>query len=215
MRRCRACRGTFRRSHRRGGGGGAARGPRQRLERGVRSSRRQARRPYQGHLPQGQFHADGRSGDADQGARTSRRRFRWSARFSLGGGNPMASDRPEGQSCAGIAMHFDLGNGGTTDLVMISAPMFVAKTPEQFVELLKTVGRPRGSRTRKRSTPSSRRIRSSTSQGAWLNARPDAGELRQPQTISACTRSRSTNAKGDSRRSSGRRAGEGRAGLDR
>ena len=41
----------------------------------------------------------------------------------------------------GLALHFDLANGSTTDLVMISAPMFVAKTPEQFVALLKAVAR--------------------------------------------------------------------------
>ena len=50
------------------------------------------------------------------------------ARFSLGGGNPAASDAQK-DNVRGLAIHFDLGKGNTTDLLGISAPMFVAKTP--------------------------------------------------------------------------------------
>jgi catalase len=60
------------------------------------------------------------------------------ARFSLGGGNPNAPDNAQ-VNVRGLAVKFDLGNGANTDLVTISAPVFFAKTPELFVELLKTV----------------------------------------------------------------------------
>ena len=52
----------------------------------------------------------------------------------LGGGNPNAQD-----NVRGLAVKFDLGNGASTDIVTISAPVFFAKTPELFVEFLKTV----------------------------------------------------------------------------
>jgi catalase len=60
------------------------------------------------------------------------------ARFSLGGGDPKAPDNAQ-DNVRGLAVKFDLGNGASTDIVTISAPMFFAKTPELFVELLKTV----------------------------------------------------------------------------
>ena len=61
------------------------------------------------------------------------------ARFSLGGGNPEAPDNAQ-DNVRGLAIKFDLGNGASSDLVMISAPMFFAKTPALMVELLKTLG---------------------------------------------------------------------------
>jgi len=60
------------------------------------------------------------------------------ARFSLGGGNPNAPDNAQ-DNVRGLAVKFDLGNGVNTDLVTISAPVFNAKTPELFVELLNAV----------------------------------------------------------------------------
>jgi catalase len=60
------------------------------------------------------------------------------ARFSLGGGNPNAPDNAQ-DNVRGLAVKFDLGNGTSTDIVTISAPMFFVKTPELFVEFLKTV----------------------------------------------------------------------------
>jgi catalase len=60
------------------------------------------------------------------------------ARFSLGGGNPNApDDAPD--NVRGLAVKFDLGNGASTDIVTISAPMFFVQTPALFVELLKAV----------------------------------------------------------------------------
>jgi catalase len=61
------------------------------------------------------------------------------ARFSLGGGNPNAPDNAQ-DNVRGLAVKFDLGDGASTDIVTISAPVFFAKTPELFVELLKTIG---------------------------------------------------------------------------
>jgi catalase len=61
------------------------------------------------------------------------------ARFSLGGGNPQAPDNAQ-DNVRGLAVKFDLGNGASTDIVTISAPVFFVQTPELFVEFLKTVG---------------------------------------------------------------------------
>ena len=60
------------------------------------------------------------------------------ARFSLGGGNPNAPDNAQ-DNVRGLAVKFDLGNGASTDIVTISAPLFFVKTPELFVEFLKTI----------------------------------------------------------------------------
>lgn len=56
-------------------------------------------------------------------------------RFSLAGGNPKAPDNDKGNP-KGLALRFDLGDGANTDLVMISAPVFVANTPQSFFDLL-------------------------------------------------------------------------------
>jgi catalase len=60
------------------------------------------------------------------------------ARFSMGGGDPAASNAAK-DNVRGLAIHFDIGKGNTTDLVMISAPMFIARDPDQFLTLLTTV----------------------------------------------------------------------------
>ncbi|WP_282607011.1 catalase family peroxidase [Pelagibius sp. Alg239-R121] len=57
------------------------------------------------------------------------------ARFSIGGGNPKASDK--GRSVRGLGVRFHLPNEEELDLVMISAPVFFAANPAQFVEFLK------------------------------------------------------------------------------
>ena len=61
------------------------------------------------------------------------------ARFSLGGGNMQAPDNAQ-DNVRGLAVKFDLGNGASTDIVTISAPVFFVQTPELFVEFLKTIG---------------------------------------------------------------------------
>ncbi len=60
------------------------------------------------------------------------------ARFSLGGGDPNAADNAQ-DNVRGFAIKFDLGNGATTDLVTISAPVFFVQTPAQLAELLQTI----------------------------------------------------------------------------
>ncbi len=56
-------------------------------------------------------------------------------RFSIGGGNPAASDK--GRSVRGLAVRMKFEDSDILDLVMISAPVFFASTPQQFVEFLK------------------------------------------------------------------------------
>ena len=88
-------------------------------------------------------------------------------RFSLGSGNPMASDG-EKDNARGIAMHFQLPDGGTSDLLLVSVPIFVAKTPEQFLELLKTVA----TKDEEKIDTFFKANPDSAKQGAWLKARP-------------------------------------------
>ena len=53
------------------------------------------------------------------------------ARFSVGGGNPRASDKA--RSVRGLALRFAFDEG-STDLVMMSAPVFFIKHPAHFVD---------------------------------------------------------------------------------
>ena len=123
-------------------------------------------------------------------------------RFSLGGGNPMASDGQK-DNVRGIAMHFQLPDGSVSDLLLISAPIFVAKTPEQFLELL-LHGR-HGKDTAKidaffKANPDS------TRQKAWLTARETPASYATADYFGVHT-FYLTNAKGDRQRpSNGRRS---------
>jgi len=94
------------------------------------------------------------------------------ARFSLGGGDPAASDAQQ-DNVRGLAIHFNLANGNTTDLLGISAPMFVAKTPEELVELLKAVAPGAdGKQDADKITAFFKAHPASTHQATWLKARP-------------------------------------------
>jgi catalase len=88
-------------------------------------------------------------------------------RFSLGGGNPTASDSQK-DNVRGIALHFNLPDGSASDLVMVSAPIFSAKTPEQFLELLRTVA----TKDKDKIDAFFKANPESARQGAWLKARP-------------------------------------------
>lgn len=88
-------------------------------------------------------------------------------RFSLGGGNPMASDSQK-DNVRGIAMHFQLPDGSNSDLLLISAPIFAAKTPEDFLALLTAVA----SKDKDKIGAYFKEHPESTRQGAWLKARP-------------------------------------------
>lgn len=87
-------------------------------------------------------------------------------RFSLGGGNPAASDSQK-DNVRGIAMHFQLPDGSNSDLLLISAPIFAVKTPEDFVALLTAVA----SKDKDKIGAYFSAHPESTKQGAWLNAR--------------------------------------------
>jgi catalase len=113
-------------------------------------------------------------------------------RFSLGGGNPAEADNAKDQA-RGLALKFDLGDAGATDMVMISAPVFVAKTPEQFLALLQTVATKDGDKIAAffKANPNS------TRQGAWLKARPVPASYASVTYYGVHTFTL-TNAKGDS-----------------
>ena len=56
-------------------------------------------------------------------------------RFSNGGGNPTSSDlAPEGR---GMATKLYLDDGTTTDVVAVTLPVFLVRTPEDFLELMR------------------------------------------------------------------------------
>lgn len=56
------------------------------------------------------------------------------ARFSVGGGNPKASDKAK--SVRGLALRFEYAPGQSTDLVMMSAPVFFVSKAENFIPFM-------------------------------------------------------------------------------
>jgi catalase len=88
-------------------------------------------------------------------------------RFSMAGGNPSAPNNTR-DIARGLALHFDLGGGTTTDMVLINAPVFGAKTPEKFLELLQTVA----TKDKTKIDAFFAANPESTTQGTWLKARP-------------------------------------------
>jgi catalase len=58
---------------------------------------------------------------------------RVTARFSNGGANPGSNDAAVGDG-RGMAVKFYLPDGGTTDIVGLSLPVFFVRTPEEFLE---------------------------------------------------------------------------------
>jgi catalase len=57
------------------------------------------------------------------------------ARFSNGGGNPGVPDRAK--EARGIATKFYLPDGSTTDVVAVTLPVFLVRTPEDFLEFMR------------------------------------------------------------------------------
>jgi catalase len=112
-------------------------------------------------------------------------------RFSLGGGNPAASDGQK-DNVRGIAMHFQLPDGSVSDLLLISAPVFVAKTPEQFLELLQTVA----TKDKAKIDAFFKANPDSTKQNAWLTARETPASYATADYFGVHT-FYLTNAKGD------------------
>ncbi len=137
------------------------------------------------------------------------------ARFSLGGGNPAASDKQK-DNARGLAVHFDLGKGNTTDLVMISAPVFVAKTPEQFVTLLKTVAPgPDGKQDADKIAAFFKANPEFDPPGRVAQRAPGAGKLRDRAVFCRARVHRHQRQGREARRQVEVRAGQGRAGLER
>lgn len=88
-------------------------------------------------------------------------------RFSMGGGNPAAPNTQK-DNTRGLALHIDIGDGNVTDMVMISAPVFAAKSPEKFLELLQTVA----TKDKDKIGAFFAANPESTRQKTWLTARP-------------------------------------------
>jgi catalase len=93
-------------------------------------------------------------------------------RFSMGGGNPKVSDKTKAVT-RGFAVRMGGGEAGDLVLVMISAPVFVARTPEQLMGLLAARvpaadGKPDPEKVKAFAAANPE----TTRQAAWLNARP-------------------------------------------
>jgi catalase len=88
-------------------------------------------------------------------------------RFSMGGGDAAAPNTQK-DNVRGFALHFDLGKENTTDLVMVSAPVFNARDPDQFLALLTAVA----TKDKDKIGAYFKDNPNATRQAAWLNARP-------------------------------------------
>ena len=94
------------------------------------------------------------------------------ARYSMGGPNPGVSDAQK-DAARGFALKFDLGGGSNTDMVMLQAPVFVARNPDDFLALLTAVAPgPEGKPDGEKVAAFFKAHPEATVQGAWLKARP-------------------------------------------
>ncbi len=94
------------------------------------------------------------------------------ARYSMGGPNPGVST-PRRTPRAAFALKFDLGGGSNTDMVMLQAPVFVARNPDDFLALLTAVAPgPEGKPDGEKVAAYFKAHPEATVQGAWLKARP-------------------------------------------
>jgi catalase len=114
-------------------------------------------------------------------------------RFSLAGGDPNAADNGK-EPARGLALKFDLGKDGETDMVMISAPVFLAKTPEQFLTLLQTVA----TKDNDKIAAFFKANPNATRHAEWLNVRPVPASYADVTYYGVHTFTL-TNAKGESR----------------
>lgn len=94
------------------------------------------------------------------------------ARFSVGGGNPKASDKS--RSVRGLALQFTAANGDIWQTANISAPMYFVSRPEQFAPFLQVrtadpaTGKPDPARLKAFNDANPE----TTLQGAWLAKAP-------------------------------------------
>ncbi|MCC5793285.1 MAG: catalase family peroxidase [Chromatiales bacterium] len=95
-------------------------------------------------------------------------------RFSMGGGNPVVPDTA--RAVRGLAARFSLPDGGVTDLIMLSAPVFLARNPEQVFEFLRVreVDPATGLPDPEKVAAFSAANPETTRQAAWLAANPPA-----------------------------------------
>ena len=75
----------------------------------------------------GHFAPDAQALQVTHGPLWQEKKVPLQGRFSVGGGNPRATDK--GKTVRGLALHIGTG----WDLVLISAPVFMVATPEEFV----------------------------------------------------------------------------------
>ena len=83
-----------------------------------------------GACVQGHFAPDAQALQVTHGPLWHEKTVPLQGRFSVGGGNPKASDK--GKTVRGLALHI----GKNWDLVLISAPVFMVATPEEFVDFM-------------------------------------------------------------------------------
>jgi catalase len=93
------------------------------------------------------------------------------ARFSLGGGNPKAADNAKG--ARGLAIRFD-PDDDYSDMVLLSVPIFFARTPGQVIEFLRVrAPGPDGSAADLEKIKAfGEEFPETTKQGAWIAERP-------------------------------------------
>ncbi len=92
------------------------------------------------------------------------------ARFSVGGGNPAASDKEK--SARGLALRFD-PDGAPSDLVLVNAPIHFAQTLEQMIGFLAARAKgPDGKPDPEKVKEFSKANPVTTKQKAFLDARP-------------------------------------------
>ena len=118
----------------------------------------------------------------------------------MGGGDPHAPNTQK-DNVRGLALHFDLGKDTTTDLVMISAPVFVATDPDQFLKLLTTVA----TKDKDKIGAYFKDNPNSTNQATHGSTRDPFLRATPPSTIGASTPSRSRTPRAKSRSSNTRR----------
>jgi catalase len=91
-----------------------------------------------GILLRGTFTANGQAAALTQAAHMQGNPVPVTARFSNGSGNPGHPDyAPDPR---GLAVKFYLPDGSRTDIVAVTTPRFISRTPEGFVELLAAQG---------------------------------------------------------------------------
>jgi catalase len=86
-----------------------------------------------GTLCAGTFRATPEAAELTPAAHLQGDAVRVTVRFSNGSGNPETADgeRTEGR---GMAIKFYLPDGGTTDVIGLTLPVFFVRTPEEFIE---------------------------------------------------------------------------------